>query len=96
MNSTGTSQQKFDYIIHAGNTSGSYDRNADLLKAFPHHAQGYRFDRGPGQSSHDMAQESPPGIDVDRHTPNRVDQAQRVGPAVLGGPRYLHYARDVR
>src|SRR5215203_3473577 len=96
LNGARPGKQELDDVLGRSDPPDPDDRDLHFLVALPHHAQGYGLDRRTGQPAAQIPQKRLSRLHVYRHSLERVDQAQGVGPTLLGGPGYLYDARHVR
>ena len=74
-------------IVEPHDAAESDDRDSDDLSDLIRHPHRDRLDRWAGQPTGPVGKDGPAATDVDGHTDERVDQADRVGATFLGRQR---------
>ena len=87
---------ELEHVVGRGDAAHADDRDLHGAAALVDHPHGDRPDRRAAQAADDVGQLRAPGVDVDRHREERVDERDGVGAGVLGRPRERRDVGDVR
>jgi len=89
-------KEEFDRVVAVHDPPHADDRHLHRLRHIPHHADRDRLERRPRESAGAVGDARPPGLDVDRHPRNRVDERNHVAARIHRRPREIGDAGHIR